>query len=43
MVELVENSLHPILAELERWESIIGEHYLDYKLQEERNRLAYRP
>lgn len=41
--ELVENSLHPIVEELERWESIIGEHYLDYKLEEQRNSLAYKP
>jgi hypothetical protein len=43
VVELVENSLHPIVEELERWESIIGEHYLDYKLEEQRNGLAYKP
>jgi hypothetical protein len=43
VVEHLENSLHPIVEELERWESIIGEHYLDYKLDEQRNSLAYKP
>jgi hypothetical protein len=43
MVELVENSLHPITEELKRWQSIIGEHYIDYKLEEQRNSLAYKP
>ena len=43
LVELVENSLHPIVEELERWESIIGEHYLDHKLEEQRNSLANSP
>lgn len=43
MVELVEKSLHPITEELERWQLIIGEHYLDYKLEEQRNSLAYIP
>jgi hypothetical protein len=40
MVELVEKSLHPLTLELERWQSIIGEHYLDYKLDEQRNSLG---
>jgi hypothetical protein len=43
MVELVENSLHPTIEELERWKSIIGEHYIDHKLEEQRNSLAYKP
>jgi hypothetical protein len=43
MVELVENSLHPITEELKRWQSIIGEHYIDHKLEEERNRLLINP
>jgi len=43
MVELVENSLHPLTVELERWHSIIGEHYLDYRLEEQRNSLANVP
>lgn len=43
LVGLVENSLHPLVEELERWQSIIGEHYYAHKLEEERNRLAYRP
>lgn len=43
LVELVEKSLHPITEELKRWQSIIGEHYIDYKLEEQRNSLAYKP
>ncbi|MDB5185569.1 MAG: hypothetical protein JWL85_92 [Candidatus Saccharibacteria bacterium] len=43
LVELVENSLHPITGELKRWQSIIGEHYIDYKLDEQRNKLVYKP
>lgn len=43
MVGLDENSLHPIVEELQRWESIIGEHYLDYKLEEQRNSLVNSP
>jgi hypothetical protein len=43
LVELVENCLHPLTLELERWHSIIGEHYLDYKLEEQRNSLACNP
>lgn len=43
MVVLVENSLHPIVEELKRWQVIIGGHYIDYKLEEYRNRLANRP
>ncbi len=31
------------MVELERWHTIIGEHYLDYKLEEQRNYLAYIP
>jgi phage anti-repressor protein len=42
-VELVENSLHPIVEELEQWETIIGEHYLERKLEEQRNSLACKP
>jgi len=37
MVEIVENSLHPIAEELERWQGIIGEHYLDYRREKQRN------
>jgi hypothetical protein len=40
---LIENSLHSVVEELERREGIIGEHYLDHKLEEQRNGLAYRP
>lgn len=43
MVELVENFLHPISEELKGWQSIIGEHYIDHKLEEERNRLLINP
>ena len=43
LVELDENSLHPFIEELERWRSIIGSHYIEYELEKERNRLAYRP
>jgi hypothetical protein len=42
-VDEVENSLHLVVQELERWEVIIGEHYLDYKLDEQRNRLTIIP
>jgi len=42
-VALVENSLHPITEELKRWQSIIGEHYIDHKLEEQRNNLANKP
>jgi hypothetical protein len=43
MVERLENCLYPLTVEPERWHSIIGEHYLDYKLEEQRNSLAYKP
>lgn len=43
MVALVEKSLHPITKELRRWQSIIGEHYVEYKVEEQRNRLANKP
>jgi hypothetical protein len=43
LVELVENTLHPITEELQRWQSIIGEHYIDHKLEEQRNTLVNRP
>lgn len=43
LVELVEKSLHPVIEELKRWQPVIGEHYLDYKLEEQRNSLAYKP
>jgi hypothetical protein len=43
MVDEVENSLHLITEELKRWQSIIGEHYIDHKLEERRNTLAYKP
>lgn len=43
MVNEVENSLHLITEELERWKTIIGGHYLDYKLEEQRNSLAHIP
>jgi hypothetical protein len=43
MVELIENSLHPLTLELERWQSIIGEHYTVQKLEEQRNRVANKP
>ena len=43
MEELVENCLHPIAEELQRWQSIIFEHYIDHKLEEQRNSLAYKP
>ena len=43
MVEQVENTLHPITEELKRWQTIIGEHYIDHKLEEQRNSLAYKP
>jgi hypothetical protein len=40
MVKLLENSLHSVIEELQRWESIANEHYIDYKIEEERNRLV---
>ena len=40
MVELIENSLHSVINELERWQTIIGGHYIDYLLEQERNSLA---
>lgn len=43
MVELVENCLHPIIGELQRWQGIIGEHYIDHKIEEQRNSLADKP
>lgn len=43
MEELVENSLHLLVEELGRWETIIGGHYLNYKLEEQRNSLAHIP
>lgn len=43
MVDEVEKSLHPITEELKRWQSIIGSHYIDYKLEERRNSLVYKP
>ncbi len=43
MEEHLEKSLHPITEELKRWQSIIGEYYIDYKLEEQRNSLAYKP
>jgi hypothetical protein len=43
MMELVENSLHPLTEELKRWQSVIGEHYIDFKLEEQRNSLANKP
>lgn len=43
MVELVEKCLHPIAEELKRWQGIIGEHYIDHKLEEQRNSLANKP
>jgi hypothetical protein len=43
MVELVEKSLHPIAEELRRWQFIIGEHYITYKVEKQRNTLAYKP
>lgn len=43
MVELVEKSLHPITEELNRWQFMIDHHYVDFKLEERRNSLAYRP
>lgn len=43
LVDEVENSLHLITEELRRWQSIIGEHYIDYKLEERRNTLANKP
>jgi hypothetical protein len=42
-VELVEKSLHPIVEELKRWQSIIGEHYIDNKIEKRRNSLSYNP
>jgi hypothetical protein len=42
-VEQVEKSLHPITEELKRWQSIIGEHYINHKLEEQRNSLAINP
>ncbi len=42
LVELVENSLHLIVEELERWQPIIGEHFLGCKLEEQRNSLTYK-
>jgi hypothetical protein len=42
-VEQLENCLHPIVEELKRWQSIIGEHYINHKLEEQRNSLAYKP
>jgi hypothetical protein len=43
LVEHVEKSLHPITEELKRWHSIIGERYIDHKLEVQRNTLAYKP
>lgn len=43
IVELIENNLHPITEELKRWQLIIGERYIDHKLEEQRNSLAYKP
>lgn len=43
MVELVEKSLHPITEELKRWQGIIGGHYIDHKLEEQRNSLVNKP
>ena len=43
MEDEVENSLHLITEELQRWQTIIGGHYIDYKLEEQRNCLAYKP
>lgn len=43
MVDEVEKSLHPITEELKRWQSFIGEHYIEYKVAEQRNRLANKP
>ena len=42
LVELIENSLHPLIDELERWQTIIGGHYIDYLLEEQRNSLVDR-
>lgn len=38
-MELIENSLHSVISELERWQTIIGGHYIDYLLEKERNTL----
>jgi hypothetical protein len=43
VVEQVENCLHPITEELKRWQYIVGEHYIDHKLEEQRNGLATIP
>lgn len=43
MVDEVEKSLHLIIEELKRWQTIIGGHYIDHKLEKERNRLASIP
>jgi hypothetical protein len=43
MVELIENSLHSVIEEFERWQSIIGEHYTEYELEKQRNSLASIP
>jgi len=40
MVELIENNLHSVIEELERWHGIIGEHYIEYLIEKERSRLA---
>lgn len=31
MVGLIENNLHSVVEELERWQTIIGNHYLGYE------------
>jgi hypothetical protein len=42
MVELIENNLHLVIEELERWRGIIGEHYIEYLIEKERNSLLAR-
>lgn len=39
----LENCLHPVTEDVKRWHSIIGEHYLNHKLEEQRNSLDNNP
>ena len=41
MVELIENSLHPIIEELEQWQDIIWNDYLEYKYRKEQSKKLY--
>lgn len=40
MVELIENNLHSLVEELERWRALIGNHYIEYLVDKQGEELV---